>query len=623
MKKFLLIMFLIPVVSAGQCFSVNWENVLPGTVISFAFLGQTVEIELGIRREPGLTYKRYDISSVGARNYHPAAEKFDNVYWIDNDTLHFFVHESVSDGRSKSQYRIASDHVKVYLLDGLTWASSKRIFYNSSGVAKSTFYEKKTEVSILTKPNVTVSYSLSTCVRKIVENKIIDWQQKGEFEKTFDYHNRVNEQSRLVKIQQFEKEAIDTLKHEYFSTYWSQSKSELSTYDADNETFLVSDIYGDFILPVPISKAAQFKTQFTDYIYGEHKFGIIDDKFVLSHLVVLHRKFEEIWLNELRLSDFDTLVKGRDYFVYNYGNTQDYVLTNIDYAFPEIEIDDINTSDQLIKGSMSTNNIKVGTSSVNMNIPNNEKVDNRYAIVIGNEDYSSFQRSLNSEQNVEYAINDASIFKEYCLKTLGVKEENMNFLTNATGGVMNQKINKVLKLMERLGPDAELIFYYAGHGFPDEFKKDPYLIPVDVSGTDLSYAIKLEDLYRNLGNTGARATIFLDACFTGGGRNSGLIAARGVKIKPLEETLNGDVVVFSASSGDQSALPYHKEGHGMFTYFLLKKLQESKGNTSLGDLIDYISSEVSIKSLNINEKEQDPVVNTSEKVSNSWRNWTF
>ena len=622
MKKFILIMLLIPVVSAGQCFSVNWENVLPGTVISFAYLSETVEIEFGIRREPGLTYTRYDISSVGARNYHPAEEKFDNVYWIDNDTLHFFVHKKIPKHQKKF-LKIAADHVKVYLLDGLTWASSKRMFYNTSGVETSHDRERKIEVSILTKLNVTVNYSLSTCVRKIVENKIIDWQQKGEFEKTFDYHNRVNEQSRLVKIQQFEKEAIDTLKHEYFSTYWSHSKSGLSTYDADNETFLVSDIYGDFILPVPISKAAQFKNQFTDYIYGEHDFGIIDDKFVLSYLVVLHRKYA-IWMPHLAMAlATNKLVKGRDYFVYNYGNTQDYALTNIDYEFAEIEIDYINTSDQLIKGSMSTNDIKVGTSSVNMNIPNNEKVDNRYAIVIGNEDYSSFQRSLKSEQNVEYAINDASIFKEYCLKTLGVKEENMNFLTNATGGVMNQKINKVLKLMERLGPGAELIFYYAGHGFPDELKKDPYLIPVDVSGTDLSYAIKLEDLYRNLGNTGARSTIFLDACFTGGGRNSGLIAARGVKIKPQEETLNGDVVVFSASSGDQSALPYHKEGHGMFTYFLLKKLQESKGNTSLGDLIDYISSEVPITSLNINEKEQDPVVNTSEKVSNSWRNWTF
>ena len=224
---------------------------------------------------------------------------------------------------------------------------------------------------------------------------------------------------------------------------------------------------------------------------------------------------------------------------------------------------------------------------------------------------------------MDYAVNDASTFKKYCLNTLGVQEENMNFLTNATAGAMNQKINKMLKLMNKLGNEAELIVYYAGHGYPDELTKVPYLIPVDVSGTDLSYAIKLEDLYRDLGNTNARVTIFLDACFTGGGRNSGLVASRGVKVKPKEGTLNGNIVVFSASSGDQSALPYHQQGHGIFTYHLLKKLQESKGKVSMGELADYITNEVSIQSININEKEQDPTVNTSEKVINDWRNWKF
>ena len=31
----------------------------------------------------------------------------------------------------------------------------------------------------------------------------------------------------------------------------------------------------------------------------------------------------------------------------------------------------------------------------------------------------------------------------------------------------------------------------------------------------------------------------------------------------------------------------------MFTYYLLKKLQETSGNTSLGELTDYVKAEVS------------------------------
>ena len=73
------------------------------------------------------------------------------------------------------------------------------------------------------------------------------------------------------------------------------------------------------------------------------------------------------------------------------------------------------------------------------NIPKNNKVNNRFALIIGNEDYKSFQRTLTLEQNVDYAKNDAIIFKEYCLRTLGVKEENMHFLLNATAGQMSQK----------------------------------------------------------------------------------------------------------------------------------------------------------------------------------------
>ena len=61
----------------------------------------------------------------------------------------------------------------------------------------------------------------------------------------------------------------------------------------------------------------------------------------------------------------------------------------------------------------------------------------------------------------------------------------------------------------------------------------------------------------------------------------------------------------------------------MFTYFLLKKFQESKGNVTLGELSEYLNQNVPIKSLRINQKEQDPKVNTSTKVVNDWRNWKF
>lgn len=262
-------------------------------------------------------------------------------------------------------------------------------------------------------------------------------------------------------------------------------------------------------------------------------------------------------------------------------------------------------------------------SHVDKNIPVNSKVNNRLALVIGNEDYASYQSALQNEQNVDYAERDAAIFKQYCLNTLGVKSENMFSITNATSGMMSQVLKKVIKLTEIEGKDAELIIYYAGHGFPDD-QKVPHLMPVDVSGGDLSRAINLQELYKDLGNLKAKkVTVFLDACFTGGGRESGLMASRGVKVKPKEGSLGGSLVVFSASSGDQSSLPFNKEKHGVFTYHLLKALQDAEGDISYGSLFDAINIEVNKTTLRNQGMEQTPKVNTSSKVINDWRNWKF
>ena len=78
-------------------------------------------------------------------------------------------------------------------------------------------------------------------------------------------------------------------------------------------------------------------------------------------------------------------------------------------------------------------------------------------------------------------------------------------------------------------------------------------------------------------------TVLLDACFSGVKRGSGqaLVAARGVVIKPKNEVLGGNMVVFTAASGDETALSYQEKRHGMFTYFLLDQLKKTRGEGEL------------------------------------------
>ena len=185
---------------------------------------------------------------------------------------------------------------------------------------------------------------------------------------------------------------------------------------------------------------------------------------------------------------------------------------------------------------------------------------------------------------------------------------------------MLDAIKRIKDISDAYNGDINVILYYAGHGIPSENGKESYLLPVDADGTQTAACYPIRQLYEELGGLNAKSVVvFLDACFSGAKRGDGmLIASRGVAIKPRECELTGNTVVFSASSGDQTAFPYHEKGHGMFTYFLLEKLREDEGNMMLGDLADYIKKNVKQQSVVVNGKLQTPTVVVSSVMKEKW-----
>ena len=255
-------------------------------------------------------------------------------------------------------------------------------------------------------------------------------------------------------------------------------------------------------------------------------------------------------------------------------------------------------------------------SVVDENIPEtNTKNSNTFAVIIANEDYQSVAP-------VPYALNDGKIFREYCLKTLGIPEKQIKYIPNATGNQIKAQINWLQTLAE-VFTNPHIIFYYAGHGIPDESSRTAYLLPVDGIGTDVSTGYKLDDLYAVLGKMPAEnVTVFMDACFSGSKREEGMLAsARGVAIKARSGMPQGNMVVFSAAQSDETAYPNNEEKHGMFTYFLLKKLQDTKGDVTLQELGEYITTNVSQQSILLNGKSQTPCVTPSATLDASWREW--
>lgn len=262
-------------------------------------------------------------------------------------------------------------------------------------------------------------------------------------------------------------------------------------------------------------------------------------------------------------------------------------------------------------------------SELLIDLPNLGKVyPNRFALIIGNEDYSSYQSGLRTESDVDFAIRDARAFKVFAANILGVPEEHILLLLNAREREMRRALNQINALSRASGGEAEIYVYYAGHGFPDEQTREPYIIPVDVSGAELNYAIKLTDFYGYLTEHPAkRVTVFIDACFSGGGREQGLMAARAVRVRPRESAMSGNLVVFAASSGDESALPWDEKRHGMFTYNLLSKIKETEGDITYGELADFIRSNVVRRSILHNQRDQTPQINVSPTVDKNWEQW--
>ena len=97
------------------------------------------------------------------------------------------------------------------------------------------------------------------------------------------------------------------------------------------------------------------------------------------------------------------------------------------------------------------------------------------------------------------------------------------------------------------------------------------------------------------------------------------MTARGTARAPKKEVIGGNTIVFSATSNDETAMAYDEKGHGLFTYYLLKALQESNGNITYENLFNYISEKVKEDSFLINDKPQHPTIATSAAAMHSWK----
>lgn len=439
-----------------------------------------------------------------------------------------------------------------------------------------------------------------TFAKKYVEGNIKTWQAKDPYETIDEYKARVTEETRNAKV----KELLAEAEKQYIDTYAQSINPDnmvLKPYDAENRAFLVESEYGELIVPVPRenNEARIFESSWKGMQFKAPKFCINNGKLALTSLTFV-------------------TPTGNTY-LYDNKDAVNYTATTVDVQFDAIDYGELaqNTPAETSSTSrISKKEIKVGNSDVDVNIPEiRQNNDKTFAVIIANENYQMVS-------HVPMALNDGETFSLYCEKALGMPEQNIRFYPDASYGTMLRAVRDIKDIANAYNGDIKVLFYYAGHGIPNESTKDAFLLPVDADGQQTEGCYSLNRLYTELGELSAEyVVVFLDACFSGAQRDGGMLAsARGVALKAKPEKPQGNMVIFSAASGDETAFPYKDKGHGLFTYFLLKKLQESKGDVTLQELGDFVTEKVKQQSVVVNRKVQTPTVSPSSSLSTTWQN---
>ena len=409
----------------------------------------------------------------------------------------------------------------------------------------------------------------------MVNSRMADWQKKKDYETAEQWRERVTSENREKKLN----EVIANVRKNFIAAYTTNSlKGTLGVYDTDYGTYPVSiDGLGRIYAKVPAEDADLFKG-YWNQIQLVPQYGVIDDQLALLSC-------------EFKLGD-KVYQSASSYS--NDGSNE--FLANL----PPLEFD--------LKGDTAAkkanSQLEVVDNALDINIPvTNEENKKTFAVIIGNENYERVTK-------VQYALNDAKVFASYCKKTLGLPKDNIRIYRDATYGTMLSALDDIKSIASAFEGDLNVIFYYAGHGVPSESDKTAYLLPVDASGQHTEVCLSTKRLYDTLDGLHAkRVLVFMDACFSGAQRGEGMLAsARGVALKVKQDAPKGNMVVFSAATGDETAYPYKEKGHGLFTYYLLKKLQDTKGDVTLGELSDYVNKEVRRQSVVINHKSQSPTV---------------
>lgn len=125
--------------------------------------------------------------------------------------------------------------------------------------------------------------SIAAQAKEFADQKMKEWKEKGEFEKSDAYAVRVNAKSIAEQNERFKKEAIQNIGRT--TVDWTSPKAK---YDADKELFMVTfDNKFPIFIKVPIDKAKSFAENIKTLEFSKSVFSMMSNELVLTQVEVL------------------------------------------------------------------------------------------------------------------------------------------------------------------------------------------------------------------------------------------------------------------------------------------------------------------------------------------------
>jgi uncharacterized caspase-like protein len=192
------------------------------------------------------------------------------------------------------------------------------------------------------------------------------------------------------------------------------------------------------------------------------------------------------------------------------------------------------------------------------------KVGKYYAMVVGNNNYKYLPK-------LETAVKDATEVDKILKTTYGFETE---LLLDATRGDM---LSTLSRLRKRMGPEDNLMIYYAGHGVFEEVAQEAYWLPVDAKEDDEANWIIADSITAEMKRNPARHVLIVaDSCYSGTLTRTADVNLSSHRSREhfLKKMFQQPSRTLMASGGNEPVVDNGADGHSIFAYTFLRALRE-------------------------------------------------